>query len=128
MIINKENVLEKFKLYSSELLDGSNTVRDALCRELCSECAAWVEARVKPELAESEGDESESGPLESLAAAEAFWQLAALDQAVVPLGVSSADIKIQLGDRLGAAQRLRDEKGAACRGLLCEDEFYFGTA
>ena len=58
----------------------------------------------------------------------ACGDVAALDQAAAPQGVGSGEIKIQLGDRLGAAQRLRDEKGLACRGLTVEDGFYFGTA
>lgn len=128
MTISTESVAEKFRLYSGEEPDGNEPAREALCRELCRECAAWVAARIKPDLTDTEGTESEREALECLAAAEAFWQLAALDQAAAPQGVGSGEIKIQLGDRLGAAQRLRDEKGLACRGLTVEDGFYFGTA
>ena len=127
MTISVENVTAKFKLYSGEALDGSEPARDALCGELCSECAAWAAGRLKPELLEAEGTEGQLAALEGLAAAEAFWQLAALDQASAPQGVSSGEIKIQLGDRLSSAERLRDEKESACRGLLMEDGFYFGA-
>ena len=126
MILDIEKVTEKFRLYSGEELDGAEPGRDGRCRELCGECAVEVMNRVKPEVLQEE-DPEEAGTLESLAAAEAFYQLAALDQAAVPQAVSSAEIKLQLGDRLGAAGRLRRAKRAACAGLLYEDEFYFAV-
>lgn len=126
MEINVENVTEKFKLYSGETFDGAEPARDALCRELCRECAATVRQRVKPEILADEKYEGAEA-LESLAAAEAFFQLAALDNAVTPQTVTSPEIKIQLGDRAGYAERLRDEKRAACSGLFMEDGFYFGA-
>lgn len=127
MTISMENVKAKFKLYSGEPLDGTDAARDGLCTELCKDGAALVARRVKPEILEGEDTEC-AGALEALAAAEAFFQLAALDNAAAPQAVTSAEIKIQLGDRLGSAGRLRDEKRAACAGLITEDGFYFGTA
>lgn len=127
MDINLENVTAKFRLYSGETLDGADNPRDELCKELCKECAELVRTRMKPEVMQAEGTEG-AGAMESLAAAEAFFQLAALDNAAAPQAVTSQEIKIQLGDRAGAAQRLRDEKRTACAGLLAEDGFYFGTA
>lgn len=156
MEISVEHVTEKFKLYSGETFDGAEPSRDALCLALCKECTAWVKRRVRrgafgepgnedaaksggqiePDRDGGTGDEAQPetsqedaeklDALESLAASEAFWQLAVLDQAAVPQTVSSSEIKIQLGDRAGSARRLRDEKIAACRGLLLEDGFYFG--
>lgn len=126
MTISIENVKAKFKLYSGEPLDGTDQARDALCMELCTEGAAWVTRRVKPEILEAETFAG-AGALESLAAAEAFWQLAALDQSSAPQGVSSSGMKLESGDRLGPAKRLRDEKEAACAGMLAEDGFYFGA-
>lgn len=127
MDINLENVKAKFKLYSGEAMDGTDTARDGLCGELCEECAELVRLKVKPEVLQAEGTEG-AGAIESLAAAEAFYQLAALDSAAVPRSVASSEIKIQPGDRMGSAERLRREKRAACAGLLAEDGFYFGTA
>lgn len=126
MKINVENVTEKFKLYSGEPFDGAEPTRDELCGELCGECADMVLQRVRPEVLQDEEFEG-AGALECLAAAEAFLQLATLDNAVTPQTVTSPEIKIQLGDRVGSAERLRDEKRAACRGLLAEDGFYFGA-
>jgi len=156
MEISLENVVEKFKLYSGEPMDGAEPARDALCQALCGECTAWVKRRVRPgafgepETADAAGSETPTEPgqagaagsgaqtepsqedaekldaLAGLAASEAFWQLAALDQAAAPQAVNSSEIRIQLGDRAGYAGRLRDEKGAACQGLLLEDGFYFG--
>ena len=134
MIIDIENVTEKFKLYSGEELDGTEPGRDGLCREICRECAAEVTGRVRPEVMQR-NDPDDIGALESLAAAEAFYQLADLDQRTAPLAdldqrtaplaVSSREMKIELGDRLGAAGRLRDGKRLACVRLLVEYEFYF---
>ena len=124
MIIDIENVTEKFKLYSGEELDGTEPGRDGLCREICRECAAEVTGRVRPEVMQR-NDPDDIGALESLAAAEAFYQLADLDQRTAPLAVSSREMKIELGDRLGAAGRLRDGKRLACMRLLVEYEFYF---
>ena len=104
MIIDIENVTEKFKLYSGEELDGTEPGRDGLCREICRECAAEVTGRVRPEV---------------------MQRLADLDQRTAPLAVSSREMKIELGDRLGAAGRLRDGKRLACVRLLVEYEFYF---
>lgn len=126
MNINLDTVTEKFKLYSGEPLDGAEPLRDDLCRELCGESTKQIKLRARPEVLEDE--ESDTEPLASLAAAEAFCQLAALDEASAPRAVNSTEMKIQLGDRVDAAQRLRAGKEAACRGLLREEGFYFGTA
>lgn len=126
MDLNLQNVTEKFKLYSGEKLDGTETDRDELCNELCRDCAMLVRIWAKPELLEDE--KADVGALEGLAAAEAFFQLATLDNAAAPQSVACAEIKIQLGDRAGYAQRLRDEKKAACAGMLAEDGFFFGIA
>lgn len=123
MDLNLQNVTEKFKLYSGEKLDGTETDRDELCNELCRDCAMLVRIWAKQELLEDE--KADVGALEGLAAAEAFFQLATLDNAAAPQSVASAEIKIQLGDRAGCAQNLRDEKKAACAGMLAEDGFFF---
>lgn len=126
MTISIENVKDKFKLYSGETMDGTDQARDGLCGELCNEGAAWVTRRVKPDILETETFEG-AGALESLAAAEAFCQLAALDQAAAMQGVSSSGMKLEPMDRVGPAKRLRDQKEAACAGMLAEDGFYFGA-
>lgn len=124
MDINVENVAEKLKLYAGEPLDGQEPERDSLCRSLCWDCAQWVSRSVRPEALAGRGAEAWAA-LESLAAAEVFYQLAELDQANLPQTVSSPEIKIQLGDRVSHAQRLRNEKRLACAGLLREDGFCF---
>lgn len=125
MEINVENVVEKLKLYAGEFMDGQEPERDSLCRSLCGDCVQWVRETMKPEALAGRGAETQAA-LESLAAAEAFYQLAELDQANLPQTVFSPEIKLQLGDRVGHAQRLRDEKRLACAGLLREGGFYFG--
>ena len=120
MEISIENVAVKFKRYANEPIDGQEPDRDSLCLSLCEECAGWVREQAVC------GPEQDASPLESLAAAEAFYQLAELDQAGLPQTVSSPEVKLQLGDRVAHAQRLRDEKRLACAGLLREDGFFFG--
>lgn len=149
MELRIEKVLEKFKLYANEPMDGEDTRRDSLCQGLCEECVRWVQGQVvaedEPGSAGGEGAGGETGggeiaggeagsekipeglpALESYAASEAFYQLAVLDQAVLPQSLSSPEVKLQLGDRVGHAQRLRAEKRRACGALLQEDGFYFG--
>lgn len=159
MELRIEKVLEKFKLYANEPMDGEDTRRDSLCQGLCEECVQWVQGQVVAEDEPGSAGEEDAGgeagggeiagkeateggtaggeassekvpeglpALESYAASEAFYQLAVLDQAVLPQSLSSPEVKLQLGDRVGHAQRLRAEKRRACGTLLQEDGFYFG--
>lgn len=150
MDIRFAKVMEKFKLYSREELDGSEPSRDALCQALCQECIGEVRRRVKPEVMEkiraleessvsgeveeepAAGESLEAGEslaaIESLAASEAFWQITALDEAAVPAVVRTPEVTLQLGDRRENARRLRERKESDCRELLREDRFFFGLA
>ena len=65
---------------------------------------------------------------ESLAAAEAFYQLALLDQSAGPEAVSAPELKVRLGDRARYAANLRAEKRKACGRILAREDFYFGQA
>lgn len=123
MNITVEGTLAKFKLYSGEPLDGQEPGRDALCRELCGECARWVQDRLLPD-APQEG----LGTAEGMAAAEAFYQLALLDQSGAPETVSTPELKLELRGRAEYARRLREEKHRAGAGLMQEEGFYFAQA
>lgn len=122
MKISVENVTAVFQRYAGETLDGTDASRDQLCEALCGECAGEVEKRLLP------GLEEVPKAAEALAAAEAFYQLALLDQAGGPRTVSSPELKIELGNRAEYAALIREEKRRACKGLLQEDGFYFGQA
>lgn len=120
--MNMDQVIEKFCRYSGETLDGENPERDELCRSLCRECLEEIHAR---------GccwDERGRQALESLAAAQAFYQLALVDGCGEPDYVSSPELKIELGDRAQRARRLWEEKRRACGELLPPEDFYFGQA
>lgn len=123
MEISLENILEKFRLYSGEPLDGADTDRDALCKGLCEDCLRWVQERLKPG-----APEECAATMEALAAADAFWQLTMLDQASTPESVQSPELKLVLGDRARYAGLLREEKRRAGAGFLREDSFYFAEA
>lgn len=123
MEITLEGVLGKFKGYSEEPLDGQEPERDSLCQGLCQECLQWVEQRLLPDAPE-EG----LSAAESMAAAEAFYQLALLDQTRTPETVSTPELKLELGGRAAYAEKLCQEKRKAGAYLLREDSFYFAQA
>lgn len=123
MELNLEHILDKFKLYSGEAMDGQEPKRDALCRSLCQESLEWAQRQIRPDA----GQRCASGA-ESLAAAEAFYQLALLDQSAGPEVVSSPELKVELGSRAEYAKRLCQEKREGCKGILISDGFYFGRA
>lgn len=120
MELREEQVLEKFQLYSGE--EDMEEKRWALCRALCRECKDWVEGQARP------GVEAGREALEGLAAAEAFYQLALLDEALSPASVAAPEVKLELGERADKALRLAEEKRKACGPLLREQGFYFGRA
>lgn len=122
MEIGVERVVEKFQRYAGEAPDGEDVARERLCQALCDECAAAVAELLRP------GLEEIPEAAEALAAAEAFYQLALLDQAAGPEVVSSPELKMELGRRAEYAAMLREEKRRACRGFLREEGFYFGQA
>lgn len=121
MEINIEHVQETFRLYSGEAMDGQEPSRDSLCKALCRECAGWVQRQLIPQT-----PEGRLGDAESFAAAQAFCQLALLDQE--PQSVSSPELKVELGNRAEYARLLCEQKRLACDGILAPDRFYFGQA
>ncbi len=121
MELDIEKVLESFQLYSGEQLNGENGDREALCRKLCGDSAAMIGGWLNPSL---EG--RDLSPAESLAAAEAFYQLVLLDRALQPETVSTPELRMEQGSREQYARQLREEKRRACQGLLQESDFYFG--
>lgn len=123
MEISLDNVVGKFQLYSGEALDGSDARRDQLCKALCGECVGWVKRLLLPD-----APEDAAGDAESLAAAEAYYQLALLDQAAGPASFSSPELKVELGDRAARAGELCDAKRKACRAVLPPEDFYFAQA
>lgn len=122
MELEIERVLEKFCRYSGEALTGEDPDREELCRALCGECLEEVKARGRRR------DEGSCRALESLAAAQAFYQLALVDSCGEPESVWSPELKVELGDRVRKAERLREEKRRACGSLIPEEGFYFGRA
>lgn len=123
MKLDLEHILDKFKLYSGEAMDGREPGRDALCQNLCQECMDWALGQIR-----SDAGQSGASGVESLAAAEAFYQLALLDQSAGPETVSSPELKVELGGRTEHAKRLCQEKREGCRNVLISDGFYFGRA
>lgn len=117
--LREDKVLERFSLYSGEAEEEA--ARWELCKALCGECRAWVEGQA------AEGAGHSPGLLESLAAAEAFYQLALIDGALAPESVSAPELKLEMGRREERAKQLAMEKRQACRGLLREQGFYFGS-
>lgn len=120
MELREERVLEKFRLYSGE--EGTEEKRWALCQALCAECREWVKGQAHP------GTEAGREALEGLAAAEAFYQLVLLDEALAPASISLPEVKLELQNRADKALRLAEEKRKACGPLLREQGFYFGRA
>lgn len=123
MEISLTKVLETFRLYSGEALDGTEADRDGLCRALCGECLDRVKSRLRPALTQEAASQAET-----LAAVEAFAQLALLDQAARPESVSTPELQIRQGDRVRYAQALLEEKRRAAGDILREEGFYFGEA
>lgn len=119
MELREVKVLEKFSLYSDEQKD--ETPRWQLCKALCGECRQWIGEEAR------EGNEDALERLEALAAAEAFYQLALIDDALTPEGVSSPELKLEMGRRGEKARKLAEEKRLACKGVLREEGFYFGS-
>ncbi len=117
--LREAEVLKKFSLYSGEEEDEG--ARWALCKALCGECGEWIEGQ-----AAGDGEKGRE-LLESLAAAEAFYQLVLLDGALAPESLSSPEVKLEMGKREEKALKLAEEKRRACGGFLREDGFYFGS-
>lgn len=117
--LREDEVLKKFSLYSGEEEDEGP--RWELCRALCRECGEWIGNK-----AAGEGEKG-LGLLESLAAAEAFYQLVLLDGALTPESLSSPEVKLEMGKREEKALKLAREKRQACKGFLQEEGFYFGS-
>lgn len=119
MTLDLERVKAKFYLYSGEDSSGEET-RKALCGQLCEECAAAVgKLPLKAEAGEN------GGPLESWAAAEAFYQLALRDRAAAPEIISADGVRVDAQARAENARALAEEKYRAARRLLREEGFWF---
>lgn len=115
--LRENQVIKKFSLYSGEAEEESP--RWELCRSLCGECMGWIGSQAH------DGDGLEL--LESLAAAEAFYQLTLIDETLAPESVSAPELKLEMGQRGEKAQKLAEEKRKACSGLIREKGFYFGS-
>lgn len=115
--LREASVLKKFSLYSGETEE--QTPRWELCKSLCGECMGLVGSQAL--------DGGSLEPLESLAAAEAFYQMTLIDETLAPESVSAPELKLEMGQRGEKARKLLEEKRRACRGLVQEKEFYFGS-
>ena len=118
VVLRAEEVLGKFSLYSEE--QPRETPRWELCRALCGECGEWIGQEARP------GAENGRERLEALAAAEAFYQLTLLDEALTPDSLAAPELKLEMGKRSEKARQLAQEKRLQCGGLLREQGFYFG--
>lgn len=119
VVLREEEVQGKFSLYSEE--QPGETPRWELCRALCGECEEWIGQEARP------GAENSRGRLEALAAAEAFYQLTLLDEALTPDSLAAPELKLEMGKRSEKARQLAQEKRLQCGGLLREQGFYFGS-
>lgn len=124
MELDREKILEKFYLYSSE--DAEDEECSVLCSQLCEESAGRIE-RV---LADRRIEEIEpyQNALESWAAAEAFYHLTLTDEAAAPARITADGVTVSAGERSQKAKTLLEEKRRAVIPVLGEGGFYFGKA
>lgn len=113
-----ETVKKLFSYFSGEDPEDE-TARGALCLHLCEESVA--------PFADCDLPEKAVAAVESWCAAQAFYQLALVDEAAVPESISAEGVRLELAGTAEKARLLRDEKRRIARRLLGEGEFYFGS-
>lgn len=123
MKLDLERVKAAFSSYSGESLEETGE-RSALCASLCAECARRAEQLLtdRPELSEAA-----MLSVENWAAAEAFYQLALVDEALTPEKLSADGVEISGKNGAERARKLAEEKHRAALPALGEGEFYFGS-
>ena len=106
-----------FGLFSGEDLTAGDA-RAQLCLRLCADCLAAV--------ADRDTTAPAAAALENWQAAEAFYQLALIDEAAAPEAVTADGVRVTAAPAARRARELRDEKRRIARRLLGEEAFYFG--
>lgn len=122
MKLDLERVKAAFSNYSGETLEETGE-RSRLCASLCEECARRAEQLLaaRPDLpAEA------LLPVENWAAAEAFYQLALVDEALTLEKISADGVEISGKNCAERAKKLAEEKRRAALPMLGEGAFYFG--
>ena len=119
MELDREQVLERFLLYSGEDEETASPERKALWEALCEGGAKWAEAQAGPGAAGWEES------LVGLAAAQAFYQLLLTEEAVTPASITAGDLRLAGGSRSEKAAQLVAEKRRAASPALVETDFAF---
>ena len=122
MTLDRERIKAAFSAYSGESFDEASE-RGRLCAALCEECACRAEQMLKHR---PEQSEDALPSVESWAAAEAFYQLALVDEALTPEKFSADGVEISGKNGAQRARALADEKFRAALPVLGEGAFYFG--
>ena len=122
MELDREQVLERFLLYSGEDEETASPERKALWEALCEGSAKWAEAQAGPGAAGWEES------LVGLAAAQAFYHLVLADGALLPGSVSTPEVKLDWAAREEKARALAQEQQRLCGPVLRDGDFYFGRA
>ena len=120
--LDRERIKAAFSAYSGETFETEDE-RSRLCAALCEECAYRAEQMLKNR---PEQPEEALLPVESWAAAEAFYQLALVDEALTPEKISADGVEISGKNGAQWARALADEKRRAALPVLGEGAFYFG--
>ena len=122
MKLDVERVKTAFSAYSGETFEEDGE-RARLCAALCEECARRAEQMLA---SRPEQPEEALPPVESWAAAEAFYQLALVDEALTPDKFSADGVEVSGSKSAERARALADEKFRAALPVLGEGAFYFG--
>ena len=103
MELDREQVLERFLLYSGEDEETASPERKALWEALCEGGAKWAEAQAGPGAAGWEES------LVGLAAAQAFYHLVLADGALLPGSLSTPEVKLDWAAREEKARALAQD-------------------
>ncbi len=122
MELDREQVLERFLLYSGEDEETASPERKALWEALCEGGAKWAETQAGPGAAGWEES------LVGLAAAQAFYHLVLADGALLPGSLSTPEVKLDWAAREEKARALAQEQQRLCGPVLRDGDFYFGRA
>ena len=122
MELDREQVLERFLLYSGEDGETASPERKALWEALCEGGAKWTETQAGPGAAGWEES------LVGLAAAQAFYHLVLADGALLPGSLSTPEVKLDWAAREEKARALAQEQQRLCGPVLRDGDFYFGRA